>query len=657
VSRNAEKARQILVDSLDHVQLSKPLLEALIHFESIQSSPKQIDFLEQLVDKFLMSNSDSPSTANAAEREELSCVFLEFLGLFGDAQLIKKAEDRHARLFLPHRSTSELRKRHAEDFLASERAKMAKSYSGAPSPAQSLMGAYPSSQNPWAAGYGVQPQTWPPATQAQAQQWNQQAAYGAYSAYGSSYPTPQTSVPQNAAYGAYPPAYPAQVGSYFVGQYYQVLQQQPDLVHQFYSDASSMIRVDGDSTESASSMLDIHSLVISLNFTAIEIKTINSLGSWNGGVLVMVSGSVKTKEFCRRRKFVQTFFLAPQEKGYFVLNDIFHFLDEEPVYQHPAPVLSENKFDVQHDASSPIPEQAGLAASDYVLEEEAREYVSSVHIEDDATDNYSLPEQQQDEEPESEEVDEEIPAEEIPASFQTDVSPVQPPPAPAVEEPVDEPQRKTYASILRVSKSQSTSFVATQPSFTKTASTTSDWNPAPQPTTQQSNYTSSFVPESGVSSHMPESGFEAVDDSLGLDEGEVKSVYVRNLPSTVTAFEIEEEFQNFGRIKPDGVFVRNRKDVVGVCYAFVEFEDISGVQNAIQASPIQLAGRQVYIEERRPNTGSTSRGGRRGRGRGSYQTDAPRGRFGGRGLGRGSAQDGGDYNRSRGNGFYQRGSQ
>lgn len=82
------------------------------------------------------------------------------------------------------------------------------------------------------------------------------------------------------------------------------------------------------------------------------------------------------------------------------------------------------------------------------MEEEAREYVSSVHIEDDATDNYSLPEQQQDEEPESEEVDEEIPAEEIPASFQTDVSPVQPPLAPAVEEPVEEPQRKTYASIV-----------------------------------------------------------------------------------------------------------------------------------------------------------------------------------------------------------------
>lgn len=40
-----------------------------------------------------------------------------------------------------------------------------------------------------------------------------------------------------------------------MGQYYQVLQQQPDVVHQFYSEASNMIRVDGDSSESASAIL------------------------------------------------------------------------------------------------------------------------------------------------------------------------------------------------------------------------------------------------------------------------------------------------------------------------------------------------------------------------------------------------------------------
>lgn len=103
----------------------------------------------------------------------------------------------------------------------------------------------------------------------------------------------------------------------------------------------------------------IHTLVVSLNFTAIEIKTINSLGSLHGGILVMVTGSVKTKDIVSRRKFVQTFFLAPQEKGFYVLNDIFQFIDNETVYEHPAPVMSENRFDDQLNLSSSVPEQQG----------------------------------------------------------------------------------------------------------------------------------------------------------------------------------------------------------------------------------------------------------------------------------------------------------
>lgn len=41
--------------------------------------------------------------------------------------------------------------------------------------------------------------------------------------------------------------------------------------------------------------------------------------------------------------------------------------------------------------------------------------------------------------------------------------------------------------------------------------------------------------------------------------GEVTSVYVRNLPANVTEAEIDQEFKNFGRIKPDGIFIRVRK--------------------------------------------------------------------------------------------------
>ncbi|EXB46009.1 Putative G3BP-like protein [Morus notabilis] len=440
---------------------------------------------------------------------------------------------------------------------------------------------------------------------------------------------------------SYPSA--VQVGSYFVGQYYQVLQQQPDLVHQFYSETSSMIRVDGENSDSASAMLEIHTLIMSMNFTAIEIKTLNSLDSWNGCVLVVVTGSVKAKDFIARRNFVQTFLLAPQEKGFFVLNDIFQYIDDEPIYQHQAPILSENNFDSQLNASSPRQEQL---VSDYVLEEDASEYVSNVHIEDDPVDKYSIPEpqQQQHQDVETEVVVEESPVEETSASVQNVVTAVQENPSVTVEEPVEEPVKKTWASILR--KGQPASLAAPQPSFVGTQ-TSSDWNYTPQYTEQQpiSTYTS-----------VPDSVTEAAEESFVLEEeGEPKSVYVRNLPPDVTEDEIEQEFKNFGRIRPDGVFIRSRKDI-GVCYAFVEYEDLIGVHNALKASPIQLAGRQVYIEERRQNSsGVVARGGRRGRGRGGYQTESTRGRFGGRSLGRGSNQES-DYNRLRGNGFHQRGS-
>lgn len=83
-------------------------------------------------------------------------------------------------------------------------------------------------------------------------------------------------------------------------------------------------------------------------FYAIQIKTINSLESLSGGILVVVSGSLKSKEFSGRRKFMQTFLLAPQTTGFFVLNDIFHFLGEEVIQQHPVPLLSESRTDYQH---------------------------------------------------------------------------------------------------------------------------------------------------------------------------------------------------------------------------------------------------------------------------------------------------------------------
>ncbi|CAA2934064.1 putative G3BP-like protein isoform X2 [Olea europaea var. sylvestris] len=389
----------------------------------------------------------------------------------------------------------------------------------------------------------------------------------------------------------------AQVGSYFIQQYHQMFHQQRDTVHQFYTDDSSMSRIDGDSSESFSGRVQIHQVIMSLSFTSVEIKTINSLESLNGGVLVVVSGSVKSRDFDGWRKFVQTFFLAPQESSYFVLNDIFHFADEKVPLQPPPTSVEEQKNDYQPNISAHLPE---TPVSDDALEEEAREYMYSVHIEgDEPVEGYSF----QKHDSEAETVDKEPAFEESSVLIQDSGTTVQEA-MPAAEKPVGELPKLTYASILLAPKGKLAPSVSFQPSFTYSNQPASNWYQASP--VQQSN---------PVVSGVPDSGLNLVDNGLSQEEGDSRSVYVKNLPSSVTRLDILQEFKNFGKIKHDGVFLKNRQDT-GVCYAFVEFEDVQSARNAIKASPVQLSGRPVYIEERRPNNSSASRGGRSGRGRG-----------------------------------------
>ncbi|KAM1380643.1 hypothetical protein ACFX2I_022344 [Malus domestica] len=447
---------------------------------------------------------------------------------------------------------------------------------------------------------------------------------------------------------ATPYAFPvtaAQVGTYFVTQYYQVLQQQPDFVHQFYSEASTMVRADGNSRATAVAMQQIHDLVMSLNLTGFEINKANSLESWNGGVLVLVEGYLEMKTFTGRRKFAQTFFLAPQERGYFVLNDIFHFVDEEPIHHHPAVLLAQNNLDAKLSAPATISQPV---ANYYVGGEiQTRDFVAPAVKENGPVESYGFAEQQLQQVVETENLLDDGAVEQSNGALQSTPNTIQDHLHASVEEAIGEPQKQTYASILRVAKGQPLPSVAPQHSSNKSAPMASDWNHYPQSTAHQS-ISSSNTFERPVA--------ETADEVATLeDEGEIKSVYVRNLPTTVSPSEVEEEFVNFGKLKqPEGVVIRSRKDV-GVCYAFVEFEDITGVQNAVKAGSVQIAGRQVYIEERRPNSNIPSRVGRRGRGRGSYQAEAPRGRLGSRSFGRGGGYDGGDqdYSRPRGNGYYR----
>ena len=58
-----------------------------------------------------------------------------------------------------------------------------------------------------------------------------------------------------------------------------------------------------------------------------QILIVDAKNSFNGGFLILVTGYLTGKDSLRR-KFTQPFFLAPQDKGYFVLNDAFRYVDD-----------------------------------------------------------------------------------------------------------------------------------------------------------------------------------------------------------------------------------------------------------------------------------------------------------------------------------------
>lgn len=95
----------------------------------------------------------------------------QFLDLFGDTNAIKKADNRHAKHFLRQKTTLGSKKRSAEDFLSSDRTKLARTSTDVPSSTQSVAGAYPYLQSQWTSASVAQTQAWQ-LPQAPGQNWS-----------------------------------------------------------------------------------------------------------------------------------------------------------------------------------------------------------------------------------------------------------------------------------------------------------------------------------------------------------------------------------------------------------------------------------------------------------------------------------------------------
>ncbi len=138
--------------------------------------------------------------------------------------------------------------------------------------------------------------------------------------------------------GGMPP--PAVVGNHFIKQYYgKVLPAKPFDLHRFYMDQSTLTHASGCAPEEPVSGLEnikkkITTLGLQDATVDLQCGSVDAHASQNGGVLLVVTGAI-TLRGQAPRQFVQTFFLAVQHQdkdkhSFFVLNDIFRFLDTIP---------------------------------------------------------------------------------------------------------------------------------------------------------------------------------------------------------------------------------------------------------------------------------------------------------------------------------------
>ncbi|TFL01656.1 hypothetical protein BDV98DRAFT_548291, partial [Pterulicium gracile] len=124
---------------------------------------------------------------------------------------------------------------------------------------------------------------------------------------------------------------PSEVGWQFVPQYYTFVNKHPQRLHCFYTKTSTFIHgTEGEEITPCHGQQEIHAKITSIGFEdcKVFIHSVDAQSSANGGIILQVIGEMSNNAE-PWRKFVQTFFLAEQPNGYFVLNDIFRFLKEE----------------------------------------------------------------------------------------------------------------------------------------------------------------------------------------------------------------------------------------------------------------------------------------------------------------------------------------
>ncbi|KAM5351306.1 hypothetical protein ACJ41O_004029 [Fusarium nematophilum] len=482
-----------------------------------------------------------------------------------------------------------------------------------------------------------------------------------------------------------------EVGWYFVEQYYTTLSKSPEKLHLFYGKRSQFVYgLEAEVANVSVGRQAIQERIKALDFQdcKVRVSNVDSQASFDN-IVIQVIGETSNKAG-EPKKFVQTFVLAQQPSGYFVLNDILRYIDEEsddesaaapeepveeaPAAEEPAAPAEPAEPEAPQSVEESKEETAELdpTAVDQKLEEVSTSKDSVTlngSTAESSVDGSKVPETKEEvpaadaDETAKEIAEEDVKEPEKPKDpSPTPVSKAAvAPPAPV--QPAAPPKPMTWASRAAAALPRPVVPLPKTPTPPVPAQSRAPAPAAAAPTSQPAAAPAAAAPAAAATATpAPEAAAKDASgwQTAGADskrqnrpqsisgpptEKEGTLGYVKYVTDKVQEADLKNALAAFGELT---YFDINRQKNC----AFVEYKTPEGYQAAAAANPHTVNGENIVVEPRRPKAnayGGSSygggRGGLSGRGRGGIDGgrsggQGPRGNFSGQNRGRGGAPRG-----------------
>ncbi|MCJ1309215.1 hypothetical protein MMC25_002872 [Agyrium rufum] len=455
-----------------------------------------------------------------------------------------------------------------------------------------------------------------------------------------------------------------EVGWYFVEQYYTTMSRSPEKLHLFYNKRSQFVSgVETEKVEVSVGQRAINERIkeSDIQDCKVRVTNVDSQESYKN-LVVQVIGEMSNRA-APLRKFVQTFVLAEQPNGYFVLNDIFRYLndtddvlDAEIATEEPMGLDQSNKI-IEELSSPNIGESPATQHEVETDTKDTNEHAAHImkspqNLDTPTNGNHpidtpvegpnadltapGIPKSLQMEEDSQGlgELDLETPQEPTPTPVLSPPKPSSPNPVKAARQvPIAKPAApKTWANLVAANRGTPSPAkgnpVSVQIPISPKVATqnTDDGNLSNTAQVDESLSLASLNPSAGWQMAGQDGskakGRQPPNSVLGSGEKGTVSGYVKNVTERVDASILKELLSSFGSLSYFDVSRQKN------C-AFVEFSSADGYNAAVASNPHSIGGEQVYVEERRPRhapyaPGFGSRANVRG-GRGSSESAKPNG--------------------------------